>query len=76
MSKFDLSGRPYVRLSELRAGVLVELDEDFTCRRAGPAVVQDYGDGPFIFCDEGRHYLEGQCDEDGYCVGVYKHEED
>ena len=70
----DLNGRPYARLDQLKAGDKVETDGDFTCRPAGQvSTVEQDDNGPlYIPCNEDRHDLDGQLDEKGYLIGVYK----
>ena len=68
----DLSGRAYAKLSELKAGDIIELDEGFTCQR--PSKVKVFADERGILCfacDEGNHRLDGQADDGEHCVGVY-----
>lgn len=68
----DIAGRPYAKLSELKAGDVVELDADFTCRAPGKArlFIQD---GELAFeCSCGGHILSGQADDGEHCVGIYK----
>lgn len=79
----DKFGRPYAKLSELKAGDWAELDDGFTCAPAGPVLLQadDKGKLYFACCgehdhDEGieaneRHYVAGQADDGEHCVGVY-----
>jgi hypothetical protein len=64
------SGRPYLKLSEARQG-LIELDSGFTCRRAGPVMLFKDERGLYFHCDDGTHYLDGQADDGEHCVGVY-----
>lgn len=62
----------YAKLSELRVGEPIELDEGFTCTKSGRARVREDETGLHFICAEGKHYLDGQCDGDGYCIGVSK----
>lgn len=74
MSTHDKSGREYAKLSELKGGTMIELDEGFTCHKAGPVMVQGAsGEGGLYFrCDAGLHFLDGQLAKDGdHLVGVY-----
>ncbi|MCQ8781674.1 hypothetical protein [Mangrovibrevibacter kandeliae] len=73
MSKFDTRGTEWARLSDLKAGSQVRLDDGFTCGIAGARVdvAEDEG-GLFVACDHGHHYLDGQLADDGdHLVGVY-----
>jgi flavorubredoxin len=67
----DKDGREWVKLSNLKGGETVELDHRFTCHSPGKVTVLLDDDGLYFTCDEGQHYLEGQCDDDDHCVGVY-----
>lgn len=69
----DISGRPYAKLSQLKAGDTVELDSGFTCRMEGSVELQaDTKDELFFVCDDGKHYVSGQADDGEHCVGIYK----
>lgn len=75
MSTHDLDGRPYAKLSELKAGDLVESDADFTCLRGGSRhLVCSGSEGLYIHCLGGYHYLVGQLSEsdNDSLVGLYK----
>lgn len=68
----DKQGRPYAKMSELKAGDVVEIDGDFTCMKPWTKQpVQNDKDGLFLECEEGHHYLSGQADDGEHCVGVY-----
>lgn len=62
----------FVKLADLKDGDVVQLDDGFTCHSAGQCEVHDDGGRLYFRCSEGRHYLDGQCDEHGTCVGVIK----
>lgn len=68
----DVNGRPYAKLSELRAGDYIELDEGFDCHGKGLAQLSKDDGRLFFPCSEGHHYLDGQADDGEHCVGVYK----
>lgn len=60
------------KLNELKAGDKVRVT-GFTCVATGEHEVCDNGNGLFIRCDRGNHYLCGQEDEPGAdLVGVTK----
>jgi hypothetical protein len=81
MTRTDLSGREYARLSELRAGMVVQVDGDFDCIEAWStrevkhdpdaarrALTQGaFTDFPslYIDCACGGHVLEDQIDFEG-----------
>lgn len=69
----DVKGRPYAKLSELKVGDKVELDEGFTCHAAGIVTLQADAEGKLYFdCEEGGHDLDGQADDGEHCIGVYR----
>lgn len=59
-----------MRMEDLQAGVNIKLDEGFTCVKAGLHKVHLDAHGYFFLCDQGKHYLDGQEDENGNLVGV------
>ncbi len=69
----DKQGRPYARLSELKAGDTVTIDGDFTCLKPWTQhVVKEGGIGLYVECKEGEHHLAGQQGGPGdHCTGVY-----
>lgn len=68
----DKFGNPYLKLSDARPGMTVWLDGGFTCHASGRARLHGkYGPGAWYTCDAGRHYIDGQCDDGGYCIGIY-----
>lgn len=73
MSTRDKSGRPWAKLSELKAGDVVETDSGFPCMTTGRYTVYEDRKGELtVSCLEGKHYL---CGHDPACdsiVGVYK----
>lgn len=69
----DKRGREYAKLSRLRAGGLVELDEGFDCM-SGERMVHSSKSGLYVLCREGRHYLRGQADNGEDLVGIYSAE--
>jgi len=79
----DTSGRPYARLSALKPGDLVIVDDGFTCmkRWSERAVVEeaDLADGVRwlgVRCRSGIHLFIGQLQADGdTLIGVYQKDE-
>jgi hypothetical protein len=76
-TRVGTENRPWARLSSLRAGSVVELDEGFTCHPAGEVtLLQDDRTGELYFeCTCGRHLISGQADDGEHCVGVYARKE-
>jgi hypothetical protein len=69
----DKQGRDYAKLSELRAGDMVQVDGDFTCLEPWTKhEVKASDDGLYIECGDGQHELAGQADDGEHCVGVYR----
>ena len=68
----DRSGRPWAKLSELRAGEQVILDAGFTCTHPRIATVYEDTEGLYFNCDNGRHSLDGQADDGEHLIGIYK----
>ncbi len=66
----DKAGRAYAKLSELKPGDKVELDDGFTCHPAGVVILYQRN-GLYFDCHEGGHNLLGQADDGEHCVGVY-----
>lgn len=63
--------RDKTRLEDLKVGDTVLTDDGFTCMKEGHHTVRGDGNGLFLECDEGKHYLEGQeDDETGGLVGI------
>lgn len=71
MSTHDKQGRPYAKLSELKAGDTIELDGDFTCIGAIKTQIKKDDSGLYFECAEGGHHLRGHADDGEHCVGVY-----
>lgn len=69
----DLNGREYAKLSELKAGDLIELDSEFTCMK-GVARICDEQGGLYICCSHGKHFLDGEVYDnyDDSLIGIYK----
>lgn len=72
----DTNGRPYLKLADAKPGMIVEIDASFTCRKAGKAMLYwDHSRGIYFFCDDGCHYISGQCTDGIHCTGIYPAEE-
>lgn len=69
----DTNGREYARLSNLKAGDVVDLDGGFTCGISSRRLpVEADSSGLYVPCGEGKHYLDGQIDDAGdHLIGVY-----
>ena len=74
MNTHDAQGRPYAKISELKAGDIIELDDGFTCAVAGQRVLKTTSRGLAFDCDEGEaaHAIDGQADDGEHCIGIYK----
>lgn len=67
----DIKGRDYLKLSEAKDGMIVELDDGFTCRKAGKAMLYSKDGELYFFCDDGTHLISGQADDGIHCIGIY-----
>lgn len=67
----DTTGRAYAKLSEVKAGDVLELDAGFDCVASGPVTVEENDGRLFFQCSRGHHYLEGQAEETDDLIGVY-----
>jgi hypothetical protein len=59
-----------LRLEDLKAGDVVVADAGFTCIRPGAHTVRDCDGVLYVECDDGKHCLDGQRNEDGFLVGL------
>lgn len=61
----------HIKMSDLTVGTVLFPDADFTCLPANVAVtVEADDDGFFVKCADGKHYLDGQEDDHGNCLGL------
>ncbi len=60
--------REYLKLSEAKAGMEIEIDGGFTCSDAGVALLHEDENGLFFYCENGHHYIS---DDDYHCIGIY-----
>ena len=79
----DALGTPYARMSQMRAGLRIRIDDDMLCEsedgkrqeKAGIRIVHGEPGNYWFQCCAGEHNLEGQLrEEEGkgdYLVGVY-----
>lgn len=68
----DISSRPWVRMSQVRGGDTVTVDGGFTCMPAhSKHEVREDSSGLFVFCEEGKHFLDGQADDGEHIIGFY-----
>lgn len=68
----DREGRSYAKLSEVKAGDILETDEGFTCVPKGTHLVMKHPQlGYFINCTKGQHYIDGQADDGETLIGMY-----
>jgi hypothetical protein len=69
----DENGRPWAKLSELKAGDKVELDGGFLCHGAGVVEVKQNALGTLYFeCQDGNHRFDSQADDGEHLIGIYK----
>ena len=62
-----------LQLKDLEVGDTIIADAGFTCMPAGPKTVCDNDKGElFVHCGEGRHFLDGQENENGDLIGISK----
>ncbi len=60
-----------MKMSDIQAGQSVDLDDGFTCILRGAVLIQVDEKGElFFYCGDGKHYIDGQEDEDGNLVGI------
>lgn len=74
MGNKDINGREYARLSKLKAGDQVEVDDNFDCLRSDKqyTIRQDHSGPMYIVCNMGRHGLTRQlADDEDHLVGIY-----
>lgn len=64
-----------IKISDVKAEDLLVVDEGFPCVCAGPVKVERDLSGDLYFaCAEGRHYLDGQLDDDAETlIGIVSH---
>lgn len=66
-----------MKLADIKIGDCVCLDGGFTCMKSGLQRVKGDERGLYIPCDDGRHYLDGQEDEEGAeLVGISPAQQD
>lgn len=70
--KTDINGRKYLTINQAKPGLMIECDDDFTCIRENDSkIIQSDDDGSlYITCKEGKHYLDGQLQNEIY-IGIY-----
>ncbi len=63
-----------MKLKDLKAGDVVEVDGGFDCMKAGEHTVHFYHktgpNGLYLYCTAGQHFLAGQELENGELTGV------
>ena len=62
--------REYLKIVDAKAGMIVELDNGFSCRRLGQVTLHCDGEMPWFPCTHGKHFLHGQTDGVHY-LGVF-----
>lgn len=63
-------GRSWAKLSQVKAGDMLELDSDFGCQR-GTVLIHEDEVGLYFLCAVGKHHLNGQADDGEHCIGIY-----
>lgn len=77
MSITDVSGRPWAQATQIKAGMKLKTDGDFTCIPEGQIVEVKVDENRrgfsrfFVDCKCGGHYLDGQVGDDGEVLGFY-----
>lgn len=64
-----------LKLGDIGAGDMVITDDAFTCIAPGMTSVVHHDDGSdelYIHCSHGRHYLNGQLNDDDEYVGLQR----
>lgn len=54
----------WMKYEDLTAGSYVETDSGFTCMSAGKKLVHKDEAGFYLVCEDGKHYLDGQVEND------------
>jgi hypothetical protein len=68
----DTLGRSWAKLSSLRDGDRIELDDGFDCINPGLITIHaDENKRLYFNCGDGKHYLDCQADDGEHCVGCY-----
>src|SRR5581483_12175137 len=69
----DTDGKPWAKLSQVKAGDFLIADGGFPCIKQGARLqVQADGAGDlFVPCAEGPHLLDGQADDGETIIGLY-----
>lgn len=67
----DNQGREYLKLTEATEGQIVELDDGFTCHKAGKVKLRYWNNELVFECKDGVHTIAGQADDGVYCIGIY-----
>lgn len=62
-----------LKMSDLEDGEIVFLDDGFTCVRPGAVMIHKDENGLHFWCQDGKHYLDGQKDDNGYLIGISKY---
>ena len=62
-----------MKLSEVKVGDILVADDGFTCLSANEHCEVKEADGLYIYCKQGRHYLDGQTCPHGYLIGLTKY---
>jgi len=58
------------KLIDVQPGDALIADAGFTCVKPGRVSVKKSDNGLYFDCSEGRHYLDGQVNDEGSLVGL------
>ena len=68
----DAFGNEYLNIEQAKEGMKVWTDFGFTCVRIEEVELFDNFEKAYFLCDDGRHMIDGQCDDStGCCIGLY-----
>lgn len=61
----------WLKFSDVKAGDKIQADRGFTCIAPNAVLeVRSCDHGLYVNCDEGKHFLDGQENADGFLVGL------
>lgn len=73
MSDRDKNGIPYLDITRVNEKTVIEDDGEIPCLNPKSRHVVFFDNGrPYVFCKDGKHFLDGQADDGVHCVGFYE----